>query len=181
MKTLLSILLCGAAFAAAADQDYSKMVTVTKSASPEKQLRFEVTVPATLDDVWAAFTTRPGLITWLWSDVTVDLRPGGDWTVHYPGGATGGGTIVSLKPRQEVVMRAMAPERFPEVRRERTTAVFDFEAVGSKTRVTLIQTGWKPGKEWDEAYEYLAKGNAILLGSLYKRFAEGPIQWDAAK
>lgn len=29
--------------------------------------------------------------------------------------------------------------------------------MGEKTRVTLTQTGWKAGKEWDAAYEYLAK------------------------
>jgi len=33
------------------------------------------------------------------------------------------------------------------------------------TKVTLMQTGWKQGKEWDEAYEYLAGGNAQLLGN----------------
>lgn len=50
----------------------------------------------------------------------------------------------------------MAPEKFPEVRKVGTTATFDFEPVGDKTRVTLTQAGWKQGKEWDEAYEYLA-------------------------
>ena len=33
----------------------------------------------------------------------------------------------------------------------------------------LVQTGWKPGKEWDDAYEYLA-GGAQLLGMLHRRF-----------
>jgi hypothetical protein len=41
-------------------------VTVTKIASPQKALRFEVTVPASLDEVWAAFTTPDGLAAWLW-------------------------------------------------------------------------------------------------------------------
>ena len=43
-------------------------VTVTKIAQPEKALRFEVIVPATLDEVWTAFTTNQGLNTWLWQD-----------------------------------------------------------------------------------------------------------------
>jgi uncharacterized protein YndB with AHSA1/START domain len=48
-------------------------------ASPEKALRFEVIVPGSLDQVWAAFTTNGGLAAWLWRDVRVDARPGGDW------------------------------------------------------------------------------------------------------
>ena len=76
-----------------------------------------------------------------------------------------------------LAFHAMAPEQFPEVRRERTTAVFRFEAVESGTKVTLLQTGWKMGKEWDDAYEYLAKGNAQLLNQLLYRFKNGPIDW----
>jgi uncharacterized protein YndB with AHSA1/START domain len=156
-------------------------VKVTKIGAPEKALQFEVTVPAKPADVWRAFTTKEGLQEWLWSDVTVDLREGGDWIVNFPGGKTGGGTIVSFEPMQSITMRAMAPEQFPEVRRERTTAVFRFEPVESGTKVTLTQTGWKTGQEWDDAYEYLAAGNAQLLGQLLYRFKNGPIDWNRMK
>lgn len=152
-------------------------VTVTRIDQPEKALKFEVVVPATVDQVWRAFTTQAGLQEWLRRDVTVDLRDGGDWIVHYPGGATGGGTIVTFEPGRSITLRAMAPEKFPEVRRERTNALFRFEATESGTRVTLLQTGWKQGKEWDEAYDYLAKGNAQLLMQLLTRFKTGPIAW----
>ena len=155
-------------------------VKVTRLETPEKALKIEVLVPAKLDDVWTAFTTGPGLNTWLWSDCSVDLRPGGDWTVHYPGGKTGGGSIVSFVPLRSVEMRAMAPEQFPTVRSERTRALFEFETVGAQTRVTLMQSGWKQGKEWDDAYDYLAKGNAQLLAQLWYRFAKGPIDWNAS-
>ena len=56
-------------------------VTVTKIDQPAKALRFEVTVPASVDDVWTAFATTEGLSTWLWRDVRVDARSGGDWLV----------------------------------------------------------------------------------------------------
>jgi len=156
-------------------------VKVTKSDSPEKSLLFEVTVPTTVNEVWRAFTTKEGLQEWLWYDMTVDLREGGDWIVNYPGGKTGGGTIVSFEPKRSITFRAMAPEQFPEVRRERTTAVFSFEPAGEGTKVTLLQTGWKSGKEWDDAFEYLSKGNAQLLGQLLYRFKNGPIDWSKLK
>jgi uncharacterized protein YndB with AHSA1/START domain len=156
----------------------AQAVTVTRISSPEKALRMEVTVPASLDAVWSAFTTQDGLATWLWRDVRVDLREGGDWIVLYPGGKTGGGTIRSFVPHRQITMSAMAPEQFPEVRAQRTTVVFEFAAVTpTTTKVTLVQTGWKQGREWDDAYEYLAGGNATLLRQLYQRFQSGPFNW----
>jgi uncharacterized protein YndB with AHSA1/START domain len=153
-------------------------VSVARIDAPEKALKFEVIVPGGLDDVWAAFTTQPGMTTWLWRDVRVDLRVGGDWLVLFPGGKTGGGTIVAVEPKRSVTMKAMAPEQFPTVRATRTNARFEFTAVTpATTRVTLTQTGWREGREWDEAYEYLAAGNASLLAQLYQRFASGPLKW----
>ena len=153
-------------------------VHVTKETTPEKALTFEVTVPATLDDVWTAFTTSEGLSTWLTPGAVVDLRKGGEWTAHFPGGATGGGTILDFTPKVKLVMSAKAPPQFPHVSAERTTAVWTFEAAGAHaTRVKLRQTGWKQGEEWDKAYEYLADGNAQLLEILKRRFETGPIDW----
>jgi len=103
-------------------------------------------VPAPVADVWTAFTTSEGLATWLWKDVLVDLRKGGEWTVRFPGGSTGGGSIVDFKPQRSITMRALCPDRFPTVRRERTTAVFAFEPAGDTTRVTLTQTDGRPAR-----------------------------------
>jgi len=150
-------------------------VQVTKVSAPKKALVFDATVPASLDAVWTAFTTSDGLSTWLTPNATVELRAGGEWTARFPGGGTGGGTIVSFKPKEELVMSAMAPPQFPHVRAERTTAKWEFTAVDSgSTKVTLTQTGWKSGEEWDRAYEYLANGNAQLLQALQERFRPAP-------
>lgn len=164
------ILMMAAGFVAA-------QVKVVKQTTPEKALLFEVEIPAPRAAVWKAFSTSEGLSTWLTPHAVVDLRKGGEWTVHYPGGKTGGGTIVSLVEERELVIRAMAPESFPTVRAERTLAKFEFEARGSSTIVKLTQTGWKSGEEWDKAYDHLAKGNAELLETLHRRFASGPIDW----
>jgi uncharacterized protein YndB with AHSA1/START domain len=153
-------------------------VQVNKVPAPNKALVFEVKVPASLDAVWTAFTTSEGLSTWLTPGAVVDLRVGGEWTAHFPGGATGGGTILSFVPKTKLVMSAMAPPMFPHVREQRTTATWEFTAIdGKSTRVTLKQTGWKEGDEWDKAYAYLADGNKQLLETLQMRFEKGPIDW----
>ena len=85
---------------------------------------------------------------------------------------------MSFVPEQEIVLAAMAPERFPAVRAARTRARFQFESKGDFTVVRLTQTGWKTGAEWDQAYEYLTQGNAQLLATLYRRFVSGPLDWE---
>jgi uncharacterized protein YndB with AHSA1/START domain len=154
-------------------------VHVTKVRAPHKALIFEVTIPASIDDVWIAFTTSEGLSTWLSPGAVVDSRPGGGWIAHYPGGKTGGGYILTITRKSEIVMSAMAPESFPHVRAERTRARFEFKEVDKgSTLVRLTQTGWKEGEEWDKAYDYLAGGNAEMLEALKRRFVSGPIDWD---
>jgi uncharacterized protein YndB with AHSA1/START domain len=142
-------------------------------------LKFEIQmeVPASVAEVWRAFSTSEGLSTWLTPGAVVDLRPGGEWTAHFPGGSTGGGTILSFVPEKEMVLSAMAPDQFPHVRADRTRVSFQFEPRGSATIVRLTQTGWKSGPEWTRAYEYLLAGNAQLMATLHRRFVEGPLDW----
>jgi uncharacterized protein YndB with AHSA1/START domain len=169
--------IAGLAMTAAMGMAQSSQETAG-AAAPEKALVIEVSIPAPRAEVWKAFATSEGLSTWLTPGAVVDLRPGGEWTAHFPGGKTGGGTILSFVPEQEMVLAAMAPERFPAVRAARTRARFQFESKGDFTVVRLTQTGWKTGAEWDQAYEYLTQGNAQLLATLYRRFVSGPIDWE---
>ncbi len=163
--------------AAAAIVSAQSPVKVTKRPAPGKALIFEVTIPASRTAVWRAFTTSDGLSTWLTPGTVVDLRRGGEWTAHFPGGKTGGGTIIDFVPEREITLAAMAPESFPTVRAERTNARFRFAAHGDSTTVRLVQTGWKTGEEWDKAYDYLAQGNVQLLETLRRRFVSGPLDW----
>src|SRR5580698_7587907 len=107
ISILLAAMLCFPA---------SPQASVTK---PEKALVIELTIPASTDAVWEAFSTSAGLSTWLTPNATVDLRPGGEWTARFPGGSNGGGTIISFVPEKELVVSALAPEKFPTVRATR--------------------------------------------------------------
>ena len=185
MKTLTActlgalLLLVPVRFAVA--QTDSPAAAPTPQQQVPQQLVIEVEVPARVGEVWHAFSTSEGLSTWLTSNAVVDLRPGGEWTAHFPGGSTGGGTILSFVPEKEMVIAALAPDQFPHVRAERTRATFQFQSRGDSTVVRLTQTGWKSGPEWTRAYEYLVAGNAELMSSLHKRFVDGPIDWKAKK
>jgi len=170
-----------AALPVAADEQRltSGHVQVEMIRAPEMRLNFEVVVPAGLETVWDAFTTREGMVTWLAPEARIELRIGGPWEVGFAGAAPGGGTILAYLPREILAIHAMAPEAFPTVRSERTMAFFRFEPVSAaQTKVRLSQVGWKEGGEWEKAFQYLAKGNSQLLNALYERFEHGPIPWE---
>ena len=150
-----------------------------RPADPTQALILELSIPAPLPEVWKAFTTTDGLKSWLAPEVSVELRKGGDWLVKFPG-STAGGTIVSFVPQKELVLSALAPDRFPHVRAARTRAVFTFTPKGNNTLVRLTQTGWQSGKEWDAAYEYLASADGEMLAMLHHRYVAGPTDWQSA-
>lgn len=177
MKVLLLGFVLGAT-AVLAQSSQKETGSPGLSSEPDKALVIEVSIPASRAAVWKAFSTSEGLSTWLTPGAVVDLREGGEWTAHFPGGSTGGGTILSFIPEEEIVISALAPDKFPTVRAERTRARFRFESRGDSTVVQLTQTGWKTGPEWDRAYEYLIAGNAELLATLHRRFLSGPIDWE---
>ena len=166
----LSIPAPGSCFALAED---------ARPADPTQALIIELSIPAALPEVWKAFTTTDGLKSWLAPEVSVELRKGGAWLVKFPG-STAGGTIVSFVPQKELVLSALAPDRFPHVRAARTRAVFTFTPKGNNTLVRLTQTGWQSGKEWDAAYEYLASANGEMLAMLHHRYVAGPTDWQSA-
>jgi uncharacterized protein YndB with AHSA1/START domain len=178
MKALLLALLSLAA-GVSAQSPGPVAAGLEQPSDSAKLLKIELLIPAPVHDVWQAFTTEQGLSSWLAPDVSVELKPGGDWPVKFPG-STGGGTIVSFVPEKEIVINALAPDRFPHVRAARTRATFTFTAEENSTLVTLSQTGWRSGAEWDAAYEYLAAGNAQMLAMLHHRFVAGPTDWQKA-
>src|ERR1700712_2348610 len=108
MKTIFLALALTATAACA--QEPAKAV---KTAAADKVLVLEVTVPASLNAVWEAFTTSAGLSTWLTPGAVVDLKEGGEWTAHFPGGSTGGGPIISFVPQQDLILSALAPDPLP--------------------------------------------------------------------
>src|SRR5580704_14218243 len=177
----MKILLFAVLFTTISTSAQPSTVTPARASTADSTpaLIIELSIPAPVHEVWEAFTTKEGLSSWLAPDVSVELKPGGDWLVTFPG-STGGGTILSFVPEKEIVINALAPDRFPHVRAARTHAVFTFTAEGSSTLVTLTQTGWKSGAEWDAAYEYLAVGNAQMLAMLHHRFVAGPTDWEKA-
>lgn len=160
--------------------------SVTWAAAAERAVDKEVLVKATLDEAWAAWTTREGITSFFAPDAVVDPRVGGAFHIHIDPGAAAGMKgaddmrFMALQPKKMLSFDWNAPPSLPEARQQRTFVVVRFYPVDEKTtRVTLHHTGWGDGGEWDKTFAYFDRAWGGVLGNLKKRFESGPQDWTA--
>ena len=152
----------------------------------ERSLDKEVVVTATLDQAWAAWTTRDGIRSFFAPDAVVDPRVGGAFHIYMdPGGEPGmkgadDMRFMALQPKRMLSFDWNAPPSLPEARAQRTFVVVRFFPVDEgHTRVTLHHVGWGDGGEWDKAYAYFDRAWGSVLDNLKQSFETGPRDWTA--
>lgn len=153
-------------------------------AAPERALNKEVLVQATVDQVWEAWTTQEGIVSFFAPHAEVDARVGGAFHIHMDPGAAPGNKgaddmrFLALQPKKMISFDWNAPPHLPLARAQRTFVIVRMEFVDAQqTRVTLHHTGWGEGGEWDKAYAYFDRAWGNVLGNLQKRFVSGPQDW----
>ena len=152
----------------------------------ERAIDKTIEVAATLDDAWAAWTTREGIVSFFAPDAKIEPRVGGAFEVYIDPGAAPGNKgaddmrFLALQPKKMISFDWNAPPHLPEARAQRTFVIVRFEPLGAKlTRITLHHTGWGSGGQWDAAYSYFDRAWGSVLGNLKKRFEAGPQDWTA--
>ena len=150
----------------------------------ERAIDKEIVVPATLDAVWAAWTTREGIVSFFAPDAVVEARVGGPFQIYInPGGPAGmrgadDMRFLAVQPKKMISFDWNAPPSLPEARAQRTFVVVRFAPVDDKTtRVTIHHIGWGDGGEWDKAFAYFDRSWGNVLANLKKRFETGPMDW----
>ena len=153
-----------------------------------KAIRKETVVPATIDQVWEAWTTTEGVKTFFSSAAKVELRIGGPFEIYFltdaPYGQRGSEDchFLSYLPKKMLSFEWNAPPSFGDLRGIHTYVVLEFEPVGEKqTKVTLSHVGWGKSDEWDKVYDYFDKAWEYVLGNLKKRFEDGPLDWSTSQ
>jgi len=150
----------------------------------ERAIDKDVIVNASTDQVWEAWTTKAGIVSFFAPDAEIDARVGGAFHIFIDPlaqpGARGADEMrfLALQPKRMLSFDWNAPPSLPEVRAQRTLVVLRFSPMDDKsTRVTLHHVGWGDGGEWDKAYAYFDRAWGVVLGNLKKRFDAGPIDW----
>ena len=150
----------------------------------ERSLDKQVIVDATLDDAWAAWTTREGIVSFFAPDAEIDARVGGAFHVYIDPGAQPGSRgaddmhFMALQPKRMLSFDWSAPPSLPAARAQRTFVVVRLRPVDAHhTEVTLHHTGWGDEGEWDQAYAYFDRAWTFVLANLKQRFETGPKDW----
>ena len=149
-------------------------------------LRHQLVVDAPRDEVWKAFTTSDGWISWAVPVAFVDFRRGGIIETSYNPNAQAGDPanirheILSYLPGEMLSMRVIqTPPQFPyRELMDGMWAVYTFEDAGEgKTKVTSAGAGYLEGEGYDTIYGFFERGNAMSLRQLHRMLREGPVDW----
>ncbi len=144
-------------------------------------LRHEGIINAPVADVWAAFTTKAGIESWMVPHAEIDLRVGGKMRTHYdPQGVIGDentieNTILSYEPMRMLSLKATKPPAsFPfKAAIENTWSVIHFEPIGpDRTRVVTIGLGYGVDEESLKMRSFFEQGNDWTLRMLAAKFAK---------
>lgn len=173
MKLVLSCLILLAAFRLSAQEN-------------ERVIKAEAIVNASLDDVWEAWTTEAGIKTFFAPAGKIEPRVFGAYEMYFnPNGAPGqrggeGNVILARQPKKMLSFTWNAPPHLPNVRKQFTSVVVRFNEIEQgRTKVTLIESGWGEGEEWDKAFAYFSSAwQDVVLPRLQHRFKVGPIDWN---
>ena len=160
------------------------LAPIISCAQTDAPLVHEGIVNAPLAQVWAAFTTKAGLESWMVAHAEIDLRVGGVMktqhdakdTVDGPGAIAN--TILSYEPMRMLSMRVQKfPQGFPfpHAITQMWTMVY-FESQGENaTRIREVCLGFTAEEESRKMREFFNYNNAVTLDLLQKRFAAAAV------
>ena len=142
----------------------SWLFVLPTSAQTRPMVYAEITVDASVVDVWTDWTSKDGLESFFAPKAIVDLKPGGAYEIWFlpdaPEGQRGAedGVILGLQTHKMIQYTWAMPPYMPEIRPHMTTVQMFFEPVSdSRTRVQLFHTGFGSGEAWDKGRDYFAK------------------------
>jgi uncharacterized protein YndB with AHSA1/START domain len=170
-------------FATATRSTQQKPVTAKDHA--ERAIKLEIVLNAPVERVWKAWTTTEGIRSFFAPDCDIDLRVLGKYDILFapdaPVGLRGAenNLILAIQEGKLLSFTWDAPPMFPNIRKQRTSVVIRLTQLDvNKTKLSLTQSGWGNGEEWDKVYDYfvIAWGE-VVLPFLKHSLESGPIDW----
>lgn len=181
MRGLIAGLAALAATPAAAQQ---VDVGLTAQTDGTRAMIHEITVPASVDDVWSAVATVDGWRTWA---VPIAQAAPGAPDRFQTGYQSGVDQMIEQQwieqnaPRTAAFRTTKTPKGFPHAEAYgQVISRFTLTPLGpTSTRVRLEGAGYPPGPAGDALIAFFREGNRISLRQLHTRFSTGPIDWSA--
>jgi uncharacterized protein YndB with AHSA1/START domain len=128
----------------------------------DRSIDLSIEVPGTVEEVWEAIATGPGISSWFIPH-EVDGRPGGEVVMDFgPQFGRETATVESWEPPSRVVFRGPDSERGPGLAYEWLVEA----ASGDSCIVRFVNSGFGPGAEWDADFDGMSTGWRIFLENL---------------
>jgi uncharacterized protein YndB with AHSA1/START domain len=151
----------------------------------EKILGLSIRINAPIDSVWSRWTTEKGIKKFFAPACRLELQTFGHLDILFapdaPAGQRGAenNMVLAVQDKKMISFTWDAPPQWPEIRKQRTlVAVRFYRITDTETLVTLTQTGWGIGAEWDVVYDYFGKAwGGFVLPNLKYSLETGPINW----
>jgi uncharacterized protein YndB with AHSA1/START domain len=180
-KVFLSILVAFVLLHAEIKNAFAQPQVVPK----EKDIQLYVTVNAPVDSVWSRWTTEKGLRKFFAPAAVIELKTFGMFEILFaptaPVGQRGAenNRILAVEEKKMLSFTWDAPPQFPQIRAQRTLVTIRMYPAGdSKTFVTLTQTGWGQGQDWQTVRDYFVKAwGGFVLPSLKFSLEVKPMDW----
>ncbi|MGI5125846.1 SRPBCC family protein [Pseudonocardia sp. CA-107938] len=133
-----------------------------------RELRKQIELDATPEQVWEAVATGPGIATWFVPSA-VEPHVGGTVAQEFGGQLTATGTVTAYEPGRRFAYEG------PETDGPRYAFEFLVEGRdGGSTVLTFVQSGFLDGADWDGEYDGFDKGWDLFLGNLRSALAHFP-------
>ncbi len=177
---LVLALLAAPALAAPSYPDVRNTSTADAGGGRVLQLSIELNAPTKA--VWDAFADAPTVLRWSASMARIDLKQGGSMEESYSPKAQPGDAenirheILAYVPGRTLVFRnTNAPSMLPgRELYKRVISILQVDDLGGgRSRLTLSQTGYGQGPDFDKLYAFFSEENADLMETL-KRELETP-------
>lgn len=151
-----------------------------------KAITDDIIIPAPVADVYRAWTTREGIITFFAPDANIKMEIMGPYEIIFlpdnPEGLRGGegNVILSFQENKMFSFTWNAPPELKEVRNERTHVLLRFLEINKReTRLLFHQDGWGEGGQWEKSFEYFSYAwKKVVLPRLKYRFEVNPVDWN---
>lgn len=127
-----------------------------------REMRKQIELDATPEQVWAAIATGPGIATWFVPGA-VEPRVGGAVKQEFGGQLIATGTVTAYEEGRRFAYAAPPPEG------DGPRYAFEFLVEGrdgGSTVLTFVQSGFLDGAGWDDEYTGFDKGWDLFFGNL---------------
>ncbi len=157
-------------------------LTIKPRGTTARKIEQEATVAGSLQEVWNAWTTVPGVTSFFGPGADLELKPGGKYEIYFDINekkiGCNGCTVISFDPQRRLQYTWNAPPHLKNLRAQYSRVTLTFSRAGTKsTRVKMVHDEWGTGAEWDQAYAYFQQAWSAVLANLQYRFAKGPVEW----